>query len=80
MKCLLEGSQIYLFDEWAADQDPEYKKIFYRELLPEMKKQGKIIIAITHDDNYFDVADKIIKMNNGKMKELAGKDAIGVEV
>jgi cyclic peptide transporter len=67
MKCFLEDSQIYLFDEWAADQDPEYKKIFYRELLPKMKKQGKIVIAITHDDNYFDVADRIIKMDMGKL-------------
>jgi cyclic peptide transporter len=69
LKCFMEDSQIYLFDEWAADQDPEYKKIFYHQLLPEMKKQGKIIIAITHDDNYFDVADKIIKMDMGKMVE-----------
>jgi len=69
MKCFLEDSQIYLFDEWAADQDPEYKKIFYRKILPEMKKKGKIIIAITHDDNYFDVADRIIKMDMGKVIE-----------
>ncbi|MFA8434933.1 MAG: cyclic peptide export ABC transporter [Marinifilaceae bacterium] len=74
MKCFLEDSKIYLFDEWAADQDPEYKRIFYRQILPEMKKQGKIVIAITHDDNYFDVADRIIKMNNGKMKELVQHD------
>jgi cyclic peptide transporter len=67
MKCFLEDSPIYLFDEWAADQDPEYKKIFYRSLLPEMKRSGKIVIAITHDDNYFDVADKIVKMDNGKV-------------
>lgn len=69
MKCFLEDSQIYLFDEWAADQDPEYKKIFYRKLLPEMKKLRKIVIAITHDDNYFDVADRIIKMDMGKVVE-----------
>ncbi len=69
IKCFLEDSQIYLFDEWAADQDPEFKKIFYRRLLPEMKKSGKIVIAITHDDNYFDVADRIIKMDMGKIVE-----------
>lgn len=70
LKCFLEDSQIYLFDEWAADQDPEYKKYFYRELLPKMKKMGKIVIAITHDDNYFDVADKIIKIADGKIESL----------
>jgi putative ATP-binding cassette transporter len=71
LKCFIEDSQIYLFDEWAADQDPEYKKIFYHQLLPEMKKKGKIIIAITHDDNYFDVADKIIKMDMGKAEYVS---------
>ncbi len=67
MKTFLEDSQIYLFDEWAADQDPEYKRIFYNEILPEMKANGKIVIAITHDDNYFNVADRIIKMDGGKI-------------
>ncbi|MCP4178324.1 MAG: cyclic peptide export ABC transporter [bacterium] len=76
MKCFLEDSQMYLFDEWAADQDPEYKKIFYRQLLPEMKKQGKIVIAITHDDNYFDVADRIIKMDMGKIVEYKEKNLL----
>ena len=65
LKCYLEDSPIYLFDEWAADQDPEYRKFFYRNLLPTMKKSGKIVIAITHDDYYFDVADKIIKLDMG---------------
>ena len=67
-QCYLEDSPIYLFDEWAADQDPEYRRFFYRMLLPEMKKTGKIIIAITHDDHYFDVADRIYKMNQGKLE------------
>ncbi|MBL6448215.1 cyclic peptide export ABC transporter [Fulvivirga sp. 29W222] len=67
-QCYLEDSPIYLFDEWAADQDPEYRKFFYRTLLPEMRKMGKIIVAITHDDHYFDVADRIYKMNQGKLE------------
>lgn len=68
LQCYLEDSPIYLFDEWAADQDPDYRNFFYRTLLPEMKKLGKIIIAITHDDNYFDVADKVLKMKHGKIE------------
>jgi putative pyoverdin transport system ATP-binding/permease protein len=67
LQCYLEDKPIYLFDEWAADQDPEYRKFFYRELLPRMKENGKIIIAITHDDHYFDIADKILKLDMGKM-------------
>lgn len=67
LKCYLEDYPIYLFDEWAAGQDPEFRKFFYRTLLAKMKEQGKIVIAITHDDHYFDVADKIIKLEVGKI-------------
>jgi len=68
LQCYLEDSPIYLFDEWAADQDPEYRNFFYRTLLPEMKQMGKIVIAITHDDHYFDIADKVMKMKEGKLE------------
>lgn len=67
LQCYLEDRPIYLFDEWAADQDPHYRHIFYRKLLPDMKKSGKIVIAITHDDHYFDVADSVLKMDRGKL-------------
>jgi putative pyoverdin transport system ATP-binding/permease protein len=65
LQCYLEDSPIYLFDEWAADQDPHYRHLFYTTLLPEMKMLGKIVIAITHDDHYFYVADRILKLNRG---------------
>lgn len=68
LQCYLEDSPIYLFDEIAADQDPEFRRFFYRDLLLRMKKEGKIVIAITHDDHYFDVADKVIKMELGKIE------------
>jgi putative ATP-binding cassette transporter len=67
LQCYLEDCPIYLFDEVAADQDPEFRKFFYRELLVRMKEKGKIVLAITHDDHYFDVADKVIKMDMGKI-------------
>ena len=70
LQCYLEDRPIYLFDEWAADQDPEFRKFFYHTLLPRMKQDGKIIIAITHDDHYFHIADKILKMDLGKLQEL----------
>lgn len=65
----LEERPVYLFDEWAADQDPEFRKFFYKVLLPELKARGKTIIAITHDDSYFDDADKHIKMETGQILE-----------
>lgn len=67
MVSYLEDRPIYLFDEWAADQDPEFRSFFYSILLPELKRNGKCIIAITHDDKYFNLADKVIKMEMGKI-------------
>jgi putative ATP-binding cassette transporter len=72
LQCYLENSPIYLFDEWAADQDPGYRHFFYRTLLPEMKNKGKLVIAITHDDHYFDVADRVLKMRDGKLESYKG--------
>ncbi|WPZ32679.1 cyclic peptide export ABC transporter [Thalassobaculum sp. OXR-137] len=67
---LLEDRPIYIFDEWAADQDPEFRRKFYREILPEMKRAGKTILAVTHDDHYFDVADRRIHMTEGRLVEM----------
>src|SRR5207237_1258073 len=63
----LEDRPIYLFDEWAADQDPFFKELFYYQLLPELKAKGKTVIAITHDDRYYHVGDRIIKLDSGKI-------------
>jgi ABC-type siderophore export system fused ATPase/permease subunit len=65
----LEDRPVYIFDEWAADQDPSFREFFYFSLLPEFKKRGKCVIAITHDNRYFDVADRLIKMEVGKIVE-----------
>lgn len=62
----LEDRSIYVFDEWAADQDPQFKEIFYYQLLPDLKARGKTVIVISHDDRYFHVADRIIKLDYGK--------------
>jgi putative ATP-binding cassette transporter len=62
----LEDRPIYVFDEWAADQDPYYKEVFYTQLLPDLKARGKGVIVITHDDRYFHMADRIFKLDYGK--------------
>jgi putative ATP-binding cassette transporter len=66
---LLEDRPVYLFDEWAADQDPEFRRTFYRELLPELRAQGKAVVVITHDDRYFDAADRLIQLQDGRVIE-----------
>jgi len=63
----LEDRPLYLFDEWAADQDPYFKEIFYRDLLPQLKARGKTVIVISHDDRYYDQADRIIKLGDGRV-------------
>jgi putative ATP-binding cassette transporter len=63
----LEDRSIYVFDEWAADQDPEFKRVFYYKLLPELKARGKTLLVISHDDRYYGIADRIIKLDYGKV-------------
>ncbi|WP_322044760.1 cyclic peptide export ABC transporter [Paraburkholderia sp. J67] len=71
----LEDRPFYLFDEWAADQDPLFKDVFYRKLLPELKAKGKTVLVITHDDRYFHLADRYIKLEYGQLVEAgAGAD------
>lgn len=64
----LEDRSFYIFDEWAADQDPVFKKLFYTQLLPGLKARGKTALVITHDDQYYDTADRIVKLNYGKLE------------
>lgn len=66
---LQEEKPILVLDEWAADQDPYFRKKFYTHILPILKKEGFTIVAITHDDKYYHCADKLFKMEEGKLKE-----------
>jgi putative pyoverdin transport system ATP-binding/permease protein len=65
LAALLEDRPIYVFDEWTADQDPVFRAYFYDTLLPDLKREGKTIIAITHDDRYWHKADRIVTLDNG---------------
>lgn len=69
-----EQRDILLLDEWAADQDPQFRRIFYRELLPALRALGKTVFAISHDDHYFEHADRLLEMRNGKLSELTGSE------
>jgi len=66
---LLEDKPIYVFDEWAADQDPTFRRHFYEKFLEDLRAMNKTIIAVTHDDRYFGKADRVIKMEEGKVVE-----------
>jgi putative ATP-binding cassette transporter len=64
---LLEEKPVLVLDEWAADQDPYFRKKFYTEIIPALKQEGIAIVAITHDDKYYHCADKLYKMDAGKL-------------
>ena len=63
----LEGRPVLVFDEWAADQDPAFRHLFYTELLPELRAKGHLVVVISHDDRYFHVADRVVRMGKGQL-------------
>ncbi|WP_317178787.1 multidrug ABC transporter permease/ATP-binding protein [Lelliottia amnigena] len=71
---LAEERDIILLDEWAADQDPHFRREFYQVLLPRMQEMGKTIFAISHDDHYFIHADRLLEMRDGQLSELTGDE------
>lgn len=64
---LLENRQILILDEWAAEQDPVFRKYFYEDILQGLKNSNKTVIVVTHDDHYFSVADRVVKFDFGKI-------------
>jgi putative pyoverdin transport system ATP-binding/permease protein len=77
LSAYMEDRPFYLFDEWASDQDPLFKDLFYTQLLPELKSRQKTVLVITHDDRYFHLADRVIKLDYGRIAEhpaTGGKD------
>jgi putative ATP-binding cassette transporter len=72
----LEDRPIYVLDEWAADQDPIFKRFFYEVLLPELKSRGKCVVVITHDDQYFRWADRVLKLQDGRMLSVTEERSV----
>ncbi|WP_018694099.1 cyclic peptide export ABC transporter [Algicola sagamiensis] len=66
---ILEKRPVLILDEWAADQDPTFRAIFYQKILPKLKAQGRTIIAITHDEKYFDCSDQRFHLVEGKISQ-----------
>jgi putative ATP-binding cassette transporter len=64
---LLEDRPVYLFDEWSAEQDIHFRKYFYETILPDLRARNKLVVAITHDERYWHVADRVIKLDLGKV-------------
>jgi putative ATP-binding cassette transporter len=63
----LEDRPFCILDEWAANQDHAFKQLFYAKLLPEMRAAGRGLLVISHDEEYFDVADRVIRLHEGRV-------------
>jgi ABC-type siderophore export system fused ATPase/permease subunit len=70
---ILDNRPVLVLDEFAADQDSKFRKYFYMEIIPELKRMNKLIIAVSHDDNYFHVADRVLSMKNGQLFPFDGE-------
>ena len=69
-----EQKDFLLLDEWAADQDPAFRRVFYQTLIPELRAMGKTLFIISHDDGYFEHADRLLMMKEGKLTELNAEE------
>jgi len=69
---LLQDRPILVLDEVAADFDPGFRRHFYQDMLPALKQAGKTIIAASHDERYFHVADRILRLEDGRIHRING--------
>jgi putative ATP-binding cassette transporter len=67
LAAILEDRPVYLFDEWAADQDPAFREVFYTRVLPSLRARGKAVFVISHDDRYFPTADRLLRLDYGQL-------------
>ncbi|QSX79612.1 cyclic peptide export ABC transporter [Agrilutibacter solisilvae] len=77
---MIDDKQLYLFDEWAADQDPTFKAVFYNQILPGLRARGKAVVVITHDDRYFDLADQVIVLGDGLVSRIERPDRVDATI
>ncbi len=65
---MLEDKPVLVLDEWAADQDPHFRRKFYEEILPSLQRPDRTIVCVTHDERYFSAADRVIDMAEGRIR------------
>ncbi|KQQ26147.1 peptide ABC transporter [Methylobacterium sp. Leaf123] len=70
VQAALEGRPVLVLDEWAAEQDPTFRRRFYEELLPDLRRAGRTLIVISHDDRYFGAADRVLHLADGRIVEI----------
>ncbi|NDV85376.1 cyclic peptide export ABC transporter [Aurantimonas aggregata] len=73
---VLEDRPVYVFDEWSAEQDVHFREYFYNDFIPELKAQGKLVIATTHDEKYWPVADRVVRMDLGRIEWIRDRSQL----
>ena len=68
LSVLLDDRPIVLLDEWATDQDPLFREFFYTVLLPELKHQGRAVVVISHDDRFYGLGDRTVRLEDGQVR------------
>lgn len=71
---ILENKDIYIFDEVAADLDPDFRDKYYYEIIQELTHRGKTVIVVSHDRHYWTVPDRLLEMVNGQIRELTKEE------
>jgi cyclic peptide transporter len=75
---LLDEKELLILDEWAAEQDPGFRGFFYKQFLPSLQAMGKTIVVITHDDEYYPFADRVIKFDYGRIASDSVMEVLAV--
>ncbi|GJE83573.1 cyclic peptide export ABC transporter [Methylorubrum thiocyanatum] len=79
VQAALEGRPVLVLDEWAAEQDPTFRRRFYEELLPDLRRSGRTLVVISHDDRYFDAADRVLHLAEGRVVRLTERASATAE-
>lgn len=79
VQAALEGRPVLVLDEWAAEQDPTFRRRFYEELLPDLRRSGRTLVVISHDDRYFDAADRVLHLAEGRVVRVTERASATAE-
>ncbi len=74
LTALLEDREVIILDEWAANQDRRFKAEYYDQILPELRASGKAVLVVSHDEDAFDAADRVLTLRDGRLVEENAAD------
>lgn len=66
-RALAENRPVLVLDEYTADQDPAAREHFHTEILPQLKAEGRTVIAVLHGSSTPACADAVVRFEHGRM-------------